>query len=39
MNKIRKHIRQIKQEIIDIDEKNEYLKRDNKLTKINEYLI
>ena len=39
MNKIRKHIKQIKQEIIDIDEKNEYLKRDNKLTKINEYLI
>jgi len=39
MNKIRKHIRQIKQEIIDIDEKNEYLKKDIKLTKINEYLI
>ena len=39
MNKIRKHIKQIKQEIIDIDEKNEYLKKDNKLTKINEYLI
>ena len=39
MNKIRKHIRQIKQEIIDIDEKNEYLKKDMKLTKIKEYLI
>ena len=39
MNKIRKHIKQVKLEINEIEEKNEFLKKDSKLTKVNEYII
>ena len=39
MNTIKKHIKQVKYEINDINEKNDHLKKDIKLTKINEYFI
>ena len=39
MNKIRKYIKNIKQDIYEINIQNEELKKNNKLTQINEYVI